>query len=116
MELADVAGVRAALEQGLSPVQLSSLASILELLYQVAQHKDDTRMTPSNLAIVIGPNLFAHEPTSLSASVGHHGGRNAILAFLISHFPELFPAYAPTDTIVTALTPENSLSLLDVHG
>lgn len=47
-------------------------------------------MTASNLAIVIGPNIFAFETTSLNASMGHHGSRNAILAFLITHFSDLF--------------------------
>ncbi|CAK7897493.1 hypothetical protein CAAN1_04S00232 [[Candida] anglica] len=81
--------------QSLPTVNYYTLKLLLRHLQKISHFSDSNRMTPSNLATVIGPALT--EASSLEQLVNNFGFMNSILEKLIVHFNYVFDEDAEED-------------------
>jgi hypothetical protein len=65
------------------------LRYIMEFLHEVALRSEENHMTPSNLAIVFGPNLVWHQEEQVSLT--SLAPINQFTQILIEHAPTVFP-------------------------
>lgn len=57
-------------------------------LYQIVEHTEENKMTPANLAIVLGPNLVWSQ--SEVASLSSIGEINSFVLLLINNYEYIF--------------------------
>ena len=80
--------VKVLLEDRLPEVNLTVLAFIMEFLHEVSEHSLANHMTPSNLAIVFGPNLIW--PKDDQVSLASLAPINTFTQVLIEHAQSIF--------------------------
>eukprot|EP00026_Physarum_polycephalum_P001651 Phypoly_transcript_01653.p1 GENE.Phypoly_transcript_01653~~Phypoly_transcript_01653.p1 ORF type:complete len:451 (+),score=75.80 Phypoly_transcript_01653:249-1601(+) len=78
-----------ALVHSLPPTHYHLLGRLLSLCSKIVAEKATTKMTPSNLAVVIGPNII-RTPENPS-NPESFGGSNIIVQLLIEHFAAIYP-------------------------
>lgn len=76
------------LDDQLPEDNLTVLSYIMNFLHDVAQHSEKNHMTPSNLAIVFGPNLVW--PRDEQVSLASLAPINTFTQVLIEHAPSVF--------------------------
>jgi Rho GTPase-activating protein 1 len=81
--------VRDMLRNRLPPINFTILKYLVTFLVRVADHEETNKMSPYNIAIVIGPNLAWD--TNPTASLSALGEINTFTLLLLSHCSEIFP-------------------------
>eukprot|EP00761_Pharyngomonas_kirbyi_P014756 gb/GECH01014786.1/.p1 GENE.gb/GECH01014786.1/~~gb/GECH01014786.1/.p1 ORF type:complete len:809 (+),score=184.27 gb/GECH01014786.1/:1-2427(+) len=72
-------------------VNYQVLRYLAAFCYRLVRHAAVNKMPASNVAIVIGPNVFFHSDLSVMAS--HTSAVCAAMSVIIEHFPDIFPEH-----------------------
>lgn len=78
------------LVESLPPCNYSILSLLMKLLHKVSEHYVENKMTTSNLAIVIAPNILRPEQQTMESIINDTPHVTAVIETLISDYEFMF--------------------------
>jgi len=75
--------------QALPKAHLDSVKYLFLFLYNVSTHSKENKMTPSNISIVMGPNVLRDSKGTIESAIHDAPAINLITAFMIARAPEI---------------------------